>query len=76
MKASSIFAVVLIASAVGICTNAAASTPQSVADQAPKVATVVGAGQVAGVRLETAESAAKKEPRIRVAPICPSCWMW
>jgi len=76
VKASSILAVVLIASAVGIGTNAAASTPQSVADQGPKIATVVGAGQVSTVRFETAESAVKKEPHIRVAPACPGCWMW
>ena len=76
MKASTIFAVVLIASAVGLSTNAAASTPQSAADQAPKIATVGGAGQVSSVRFETAESAVKKEPRIRVAPNCPACWMW
>jgi len=78
MNTSRIFAVILIASALGIGTNAAASTPQSVADQAPQVATVVGAGQVAAVRFETAESASKKEPRIRVAPSgCgASCYDW
>jgi hypothetical protein len=77
MKASSIFAAILIASAVGIGTNVSASTPQSAADQAPKITTVVGAGQVSAVRFETAESAVKKEPRIRVAPTgCPTCEIW
>jgi hypothetical protein len=78
MNTSRIFAITLIASALGIGTSALASTPQSVPDQAPKVATVVGAGQVAGVRFETAESASKKEPRIRVAPTgCGgACYDW